>query len=321
MNVDRRLLHCIAAPLRRAALSFVYPHCLLAIHCRRKLEVQSRQSEREEGIAQEIRRADTPIDKLSFSMWNSLVPDQEPTCVRRHKHLQQSVQREDQEAIFDPECLDRDPFMIMARKGPGHRSRHNPVAGGILHHPSGTGRKAEDRPRRSSTPLPEKPHRLPRAVTPGWEGAEVAPGQRGTSGSLLWRVSGQANNLKKNADTEYWDHYSRYASSFLDKRARGWFGFGLRARACVERLSCHCAMDCCSNTTWSAQVHENEARRSCLQSSPRAQSMNRAHGAKCEEFPDTRQVQRRQLGPRLQGQLMARLRVVHVVSYYEGRSE
>ncbi len=150
-------------------------------------------------------------------MWNSLVPDQEPTNVRRHKHLQQSVQREDQEAIFDPECLDRDPFMVMARKGPGHRPRHNPVAGGILHHPSGTGRKAEDRPRRSSTPLPEKAHRLPRSITPGWEGSEVAPGQRGTTGSLLWKVSGQANNLKKNADTEYWDHYSRYA---LDCPAR-----------------------------------------------------------------------------------------------------
>ena len=164
-------------------------------------------------MAQEIRRADTPIDKLSFSMWNSLVPDQEPTNVRRHKHLQQSVQREDQEAIFDPECLDRDPFMIMARKGPGHRPRHNPVAGGILHHPSGAGRRAEDRPRRSSTPLPEKAHRLPRSVTPGWEGSEVAPGQRGLTGSLLWKVSGQANNLKKNADTEYWDHYSRYIIS------------------------------------------------------------------------------------------------------------
>lgn len=177
---------------------------------RRKSEVQSRQSEREDSVAEDIRRADTPIDKLSFSMWNSLVPDQEPTNVRRHKHLRQSVQREDQEAIFDPECLDRDPFMTMARKGPGHRPRHNPVAGGILHHPSGAGRKAEDRPRRSSTPLPEKAHRLPRSMTPGWEGSEIAPGQRGTTGTLLWRVSGQANNLKKNADTEYWDHYSRY---------------------------------------------------------------------------------------------------------------
>ena len=84
---------------------------------RRKVEVQSRQSEREEDVAVEMRRCDTPVDKLSYAMWNSLVPDQEPTCVRRHKYLQQSVQREDQEAIFDEECLDRDPFMDMARRG------------------------------------------------------------------------------------------------------------------------------------------------------------------------------------------------------------
>ena len=84
---------------------------------RRKVEVQSRQSEREEDVAVEMRRGDTPVDKLSYAMWNSLVPDQEPTCVRRHKYLQQSVQREDQEAIFDEECLDREPFMDMARRG------------------------------------------------------------------------------------------------------------------------------------------------------------------------------------------------------------
>jgi hypothetical protein len=198
-----------AAPQISYASALAEPGCPGLAAGRRKSEVQSRQSEREDSVAEDIRRADTPIDKLSFSMWNSLVPDQEPTNVRRHKHLRQSVQREDQEAIFDPECLDRDPFMTMARKGPGHRPRHNPVAGGILHHPSGAGRKAEDRPRRSSTPLPEKAHRLPRSMTPGWEGSEIAPGQRGTTGTLLWRVSGQANNLKKNADTEYWDHYSR----------------------------------------------------------------------------------------------------------------
>ena len=172
---------------------------------RRKTEALSRQSEREEIVAEDIRRADTPIDKLSFSMWNSVVPDQEPTNVRRNKHLQMSLQREDQEAVFDPECLDRDPFMLMGRQGP----RGRPKSAAMLHHPSGAGRKATfgSRPQRSQTPDPyNKPNRLPRSMTPGWEGQEIAAGQRGTTGTLLWRVSGQANNLKKNADTEYWDH-------------------------------------------------------------------------------------------------------------------
>ena len=250
---------------------------------RRKVEVQSRQSEREEDVAVEMRRCDTPVDKLSYAMWNSLVPDQEPTCVRRHKYLQQSVQREDQEAIFDEECLDRDPFMDMARRGtrpdlrcsrfcrrcaasrwseqgpdpapaaaapataatlsirlcahagPRHKPRHNPVAGGILHHPSGAGRKAETRPHRSTTPVPEKAPlgettsrkpllglQLPRATTPCADhtyDSGVGPGQRGLTGTLLWRVSGQANNLKKNADSEYWEHYSRYTKMKKDVAA------------------------------------------------------------------------------------------------------
>ena len=44
----------------------------IACDYRRKTEALSRQSEREDIVAADIRRADTPIDKLSFSMWNSV---------------------------------------------------------------------------------------------------------------------------------------------------------------------------------------------------------------------------------------------------------
>eukprot|EP01047_Picozoa_sp_COSAG01_P058726 COSAG01_NODE_6956_length_3418_cov_4.629105_2_plen_213_part_00 len=119
---------------------------------------------REESVREEVRRCDTPLDKLSFALWNSTVPDQEPTCVRRQPHLQRSVQREEQEAVWDPECLDRDPF----------------VAGGWKK--QGFGRRPASAPG------------FGRATTP----CEPGPGQRGQKGTLLWRVSGQANNLRKN---------------------------------------------------------------------------------------------------------------------------
>jgi len=63
---------------------------------------------------------------------------------------------------------------------------------------------------------------LPRATTPCADHtyeSGVGPGQRGLTGTLLWRVSGQANNLKKNADSEYWEHYSRYTKMKKDVAA------------------------------------------------------------------------------------------------------
>ena len=128
------------------------------------------------GIRDEVRRCQTPMDQLSFSLWNSTVADQEPTSMRRNKHEQVSVMREDMDSVWDPECLDRDPFVHQgwAGRGFGRRPASAPGHG------------------RSTTPC-----------IPG-------PGQRGQQGSLLWRVSGQANNLRKNQDSEYWEHYSRY---------------------------------------------------------------------------------------------------------------
>ena len=131
---------------------------LQAATLRKQNEQVAAMGAREDAIRDEVRRCDTPMDKLSFALWNSTVPDQEPTCVRRQPHLQRSVQREEQEAVWDPECLDHDPFVRA------------------------------------------------RPATPGVPGA----GQRGQRGTLLWRVSGQKNNLRKNQDSEYWEHYSRY---------------------------------------------------------------------------------------------------------------
>lgn len=164
----------------------------------RKLQVEKEAKKREadarkeaslDGLREQFRRSETPMDTLSFSLWNSTVAGQDPTSMRRNTHEQMSVQREDQEAVWDPEALDRDPFVTG-----GWQPQGRPTSGYGGRPRSGFGNRPALKPGGG------------RATTPGIAG----PGQRGQPGTLLWRVSGQSNNLRKNQDSEYWDHYSRY---------------------------------------------------------------------------------------------------------------